>query len=132
LETLRFSVPGLHGGLAEAEGMARLDGDVLHFEYQTRDDIFGIMKSDLKDLQIPLGELTEASLELGWFKSEIVLRANSMKAFDGFPGHEAGEIRLRLARKDRPRAQSLVSSLRLRLSELALARLRPGGDRLEG
>jgi hypothetical protein len=28
VETLRFSVPDLHGGLAEAEGMARLDGAV--------------------------------------------------------------------------------------------------------
>jgi len=49
MPNLPFTIPDLYADFAEAQGIARLDDDILILEYQTKDSIVGMIKSDIVD-----------------------------------------------------------------------------------
>lgn len=46
MHTVPFSISDAYEGLADVDGLARFEADVLTLEFQTKDAFFGIIKDD--------------------------------------------------------------------------------------
>lgn len=117
--------------LASAHGVAKSTETGLILEFQVKDSFVGMVKSRVNEVPIPLDELVSIELKEGWFRQRLLIRARSLTTLANVPGHEAGLIALRIARKDRRIAREMVSVLRLTLSERELQKLSSRGI-LEG
>ncbi len=121
--TIPFSVPDAYEGLADVEGLARFEADVLTLEFQAKDAFFGVVKSDVKEVRIPLADLVAAVFTRKMFGATLKLRVRSMALVETIPGASRGELTLKFARQDRDDAHALASRLQLRLSEHRLERM---------
>jgi hypothetical protein len=121
--TMPVEFPEVYHGFAEAKGLVRSNPAGLVLEYEVKDAMFGLVKSDVKSLHIPLEELAEVHLTKGWFRTHLTLRAKRLQTLADLPGSNSAEITLKLARKDRSLAEQLVSFLNLRICEHDLKRM---------
>lgn len=121
MHTIPFSISDAYEGLADVDGLARFEADVLTLEFETKDAFFGIVKSGVKTVEIPLGDLASVAFKKSMIRATLRLRVRSMALIEDLPGTKGGEFKLRFARKYRNEAQALSSSLQLRLSERKLA-----------
>ena len=76
----------------------------------------GILKSNLKEVLVPLNELSSVSFKKKYFKALLTLRSNKMSLFADVPASKQGEVTLQFARKNRDEAEHLASSLSQRVS----------------
>lgn len=129
--TIPFSISDAYEGMAEVDGLIRLEADRLTLEFQTKDAFFGVVKSDVKHVEITLSDLMAVAFKKRMFWATLQLRVRSMALIEAVPGARRGEIKLRFARKHRDEAHTLASNLHLRLSEHRLAELDDELPRLE-
>ncbi len=131
-------------------GLLRVDGETLHVQWrlhratdqygrQTRSDV---EVEPVREVAIPLGELTDAAVRRPWWAwrggSRLTLTAWSLEAFavlagpDGLSLPHPAQLELRIRGDDRAAALDFVADLRLALAERAmrLASGPGGGDRL--
>lgn len=120
---LHFTTDDAYSGLAKVQGILRAEKDRLILEYQVKDNLFGVIKSNPKKLNIPYEELAEVNYKLNWFVSRFRLHVNSMKVLGEFPVGKEGVISLRITRKQKQTAKELASYINLRLSEIRLDQL---------
>ena len=118
-----FSFPDVYQGFAEGGGIATATTAGLTLEFQVKDSLVGMIKSDIRRIAIPIGELHSIDLKQSWFRNRLFIRVRNMTALDGVPGNNTGQVELRVARRDTATAQALVSILTLSLSEKRLAEL---------
>ena len=105
-------------------GTIRLEGETLHLEFYKTDNVFEAYKSDLKTLEIDLGDLNEIEFKKSFFGGgKLTLKANSEQVFGGLEGMEVGVRVLKVKRKEREAALSVTSRARLLLSERRLREL---------
>lgn len=130
--SLPFKITKLFSDLAEAHGLITLEGDFLRMEFQTQDAILGVLKSQLKEIEIPVQELNSVIYEKKLFGTKIILRANKLTTLSRVPGHQKGQVVLEISRKDRELAERLSSSLDMKITEMNLNRLDKELDDLEG
>jgi hypothetical protein len=123
MESLPFSIADVYEGLAEVEGTARCEGEVLILEFQTHDSLVGLLKSTVKILHLPLHALAAIHFQPRRFTTVVTLRVHSMRLVQDLPGSRQGEVRLRVARKHRKVAQAFVTELELKRAEQQLRRL---------
>jgi hypothetical protein len=121
--SLPFKITNLFSDLAEAHGLVTMEGDFLRMEFQTQDAILGLLKSQLKEIRIPIQELNSAIYQKKLFGTKIILRANKLTTLSRVPGHEKGQVVLEISRKDRDIAEQLTSSLDMKITEMNLSRL---------
>ena len=117
---LPFTIPDLYADLAEAHGLARLEDDTLVLEYQTKDSILGILKSDVKMIRLPLTKLSSIKYEKKWFKGYLIVAAKSMTTLEDVPGNEHGTQRLVISNKYKTMAEQLSIDAQLRIAEINL------------
>ena len=55
MRSLPFYMDDLNGGFMKIEGILRVEKEKLHFEYQKKDDILEVYKSDLRTTEINIG-----------------------------------------------------------------------------
>ena len=122
MDSLPFKIETFEG-MAETEGMARIEGDHLRLEFRTRDAILGVVRSELKEIDIPLAELATAEYKKGFFGAKVFLRGRMLKVLDPVPGSKAGEVSLRIARKHREDAEQFALGVALRIAESSIRRL---------
>jgi hypothetical protein len=109
MDTVRFSQSG---NVVNCEGLLHLEGDQLRLEYQVVDGVFGVLKSGVRQVSIPLSDLASIELANGWFGGrKIVLQARRMEAVQSAPGMTQGRVELVVARGDREAARKLVCGL---------------------
>jgi len=120
---LQFSFPEVYQGLATGGGLATANNAGLTLEYQVKDGFFGVIKSGIQKVVIPVSELQSVALKQGWFRARLVIKAKSMSTLANVPGNDTGQVELQVARRDMAPAQALVSILMLGLSERKLAEL---------
>jgi hypothetical protein len=118
-----FSFPDVYQGLATGSGLVTATTSGLTLEYQVKDGFFGVLKSGVQRVEIPLNELNSVDLKEGWFRNRLFIKVKSMTTLADVPGSETGQVELRVARRDALSARSLASLLMLRLSERKLAEL---------
>lgn len=130
--SLPFKITNLFSDLAEAHGLMTIEGDYVRMEFQTQDAILGLLKSQLKEIRIPIQELNSVIYEKKLFGTKIILKANKLSTLSKVPGHEKGQVVLEISRKDRDVAEKLTSSMDMKITEMNLKRLDKELDDLDG
>lgn len=112
MDTIPFRFDS-HGGFGEVKGLARLDEFGLELQFSTRDAVFGVIKSDMRSLRIPLDSLLSVRFSAGflWLMPSIELRVRDLKVLEGLPESEEGRVKLRVKFAERHDARSFVSDL---------------------
>ena len=123
MHSVPFSISDAYEGLADVDGLARFDADVLTLEFQTKDAFFGLIKSNVQHVQLSLTDLASVHFAKKMLRATLTLRVHSLALVEKIPGVSRGEIKLRFARKHRDEAHALASQLQLRLSEHKLERM---------
>jgi hypothetical protein len=105
----------------ECEGLVRLDGADLVIQYEKKgwaatvdkikDAFFGGWRSGVKDLIIPLSEVTLARFKRGVFGANLTLQVSDIKLIEGVPPTKPGTIRLNFHRADRDAAAELATAI---------------------
>jgi hypothetical protein len=126
--SIPFTLPEVYHGLAEAHGRARVGDSGLHIEYRVEDAVFGVLKSSIRELDIPFEDIDDVRLIDGWFRCRIVVHLHSLHTIADFPGSQSGRLELKLSREHRERAREFYSHLSLCISEERLRRIEQPGE----
>ena len=116
MNVVPFNLDDLYAGLGECRGLLKRDGNQLHFEIQIQDAIAGILKSDVREVFVPIDEvvslkLTEGWLGINWLGVKLVLQTSSVERLSEMPGASQGRVQLKIARKDIENAQGFLRTL---------------------
>lgn len=118
---LPFTVANHDNFLMESHGIIRLEGMNFHIEYQSKDSFIGVVKTSVKELDVPLDQIQTIQFKKGLFTQSLYIQAKQMRIFGDVPGSKQAGIELKIKRSDRKSAEYLASAANLRLSELRLA-----------
>ena len=61
----------VYGGLGECNGLLKDEENLLSLEFQTQDAVAGVLKSDIKHVEIPLDDLVSIGLTKGWLGTKV-------------------------------------------------------------
>ena len=117
---LRFLIPEVYAGFAEAQGLMRVDENTLMLEFEIRDSLVGLLKSRIKEIKIPISEIDSVTLNKDWFKISLIIRTQKLSSLGDLPKQERGQIKLHLSHEDGEIAEWLVSFLMLSISDKKL------------
>ena len=115
-----FRIKNLNYGLAEARGLLHIGDDELILELESQDTVVGLIKSELKEIVIPFDDVEEINYKAGWIGAKIEIVGKSMKVMNNLPGANHGSATLHIRRRDRDKAERVLSHARLELSEFKL------------
>jgi hypothetical protein len=116
-----------------ADGILRLEAESLVLEVeivQSTTTVGGMGTTTEKEnlgtheFDIPFDELVSVSLHGGWWRPTLRIAANRLRALEGIPGMRQGGVDLRISRRNRSAARTLVSELEFARAELELQRAR--------
>jgi hypothetical protein len=121
-----------YAGFGAIQGIARLDGQGLLLQYQTRDAVLGVLRSGMKSGLLPLDSLVSARYRSGflWLMPHLELRVSDLSMLAEIPSSEGGRLKLRVAWTDRSDARKLAHLLGGRLAEQRLQHLQDELDRM--
>jgi len=116
MNAVPFTIGDLYGGFGECHGLLREEGENLCFEFQTKDNIAGIIKSGVRHVRVPIRDLVSVTLTKGWLGItwlgvKIVIQSSDLKSLQGVPGMSGGRVELSVARKDCGAAERFVADL---------------------
>ena len=129
MTSVPFSIGNVFGGLGVAKGVLRNDADDLVLEFQLKDGVLGLLKSDIKTVRLPVGSLEEISLDRNWSDPlhllglgswHIRIRTMHLHSVADIPGLDEDGFRLTVSRKYRRAAQALISEVELDVLETRL------------
>jgi len=120
---VQFSFPDVYQGFAEGGGIATATTNGLTLEFQVKDALVGMIKSEVRKIAIPISELHSVALKQSWFRNRLFIKVRNMTTLADVPGSNTGQVELRVSHRDKAPAQALVSILMLSLSERKLADL---------
>lgn len=106
-----FTIPKLYSSLAEAKGLAQVRDDCLLLEFEISDTIFHTIKSKVKELVVPISEITSVRLERRLWATKLVLQGIRLRTFEGVPGGHGGEITLVFDRQTRAASEQLAREI---------------------
>ncbi len=109
--SLPFSIPKVYAGFAEAFGIARFDGHQVSLEFEVRDGIAGVIKSELKDVAIPVEDIVSIVFQPGIFKHKVAIQTDYLRSAAEVPGVSRGKILLHIDRADRETAERFVAAV---------------------
>jgi hypothetical protein len=123
--TLPFSIPNALEGLAESEGMIFLDGDTIGIDYQTKDSLFGLLRSAVKSIQLDVADIEEIEFRRGIFSGKLTIRSVRFD-FKSRPLTQVpGELRLSIARRHREAGVEFARTVKSKLFDLTLKQFEP-------
>lgn len=120
MRSLPFTIDELNGGFMFVDGILRMEGRELHFEFQKKDSLFEAYKSDLKTAVIPIDDLDMTEFKKGWVTAKLILHAKKAAHLEALPGDELVQRTLKIKRKNRELAANISSRLNLMISEKKL------------
>lgn len=102
-----------YGGFGEVRGLARLDELGLELQFSSRDAMFGVLKSRVRSVRVPVEALLSVRYRAGfcWLMPKIELRVRDLTAFGGLPESEQGRVCLGLAWGDRADGRAFAADL---------------------
>jgi hypothetical protein len=127
MNSLPFKIRGVFTGLVDVAGIARLENQELCLEFRMA--VFTRIKTNPKEIRIPLDELEEAVFKNRFCLGFLVLRARRLDSFKDVPGNATGELRLRCRREHWEMARELASRLSMKTTEHQLRVLLAETDR---
>ena len=114
---VNFKIPDLYGNLAEAKGLVQTHGDNVLIEYDVRDTIFGAAKSKIKELVIPISDLSSVHFDRKLWYTKLTLNGRRMKTFSSMPGNDGNGVCLYFGRDSRAASERLFEEIRDLLEE---------------
>ena len=97
---------------AETEGILSADDTDLKLEFRTSDAVVGLIKSDIRDVKLPLDTIEEITYRKQcWSGCAIIIRVNQMRAASDLPCFKQGEVELSVDGKHCEAAAEFVSSV---------------------
>lgn len=105
--------------------MLLYDGKRLRLQYRTADSMFGVLRSDPKQVEIALDVIADARYSGGflWLAPNIQLRVSDFTSIAQLPVAEAGRLEFKVRWSDRRDARRLIDSLSVLCAELRYQRL---------
>jgi hypothetical protein len=94
--------------------MAKISRAVVVVEFEAK--IFGIMKTGIKEVRIPLAEIEEVRVSRKFFKHTLEIWLNNFRTLSEIPNRD-GRIILQISKADRPRAEQAARVLQTARSE---------------
>lgn len=119
---LPFEFEDVYHGFAVSKGLIKINKDYLIFEYQISDNFFSLIKSDVKTVNIPHKKIINVQLKKNWFSTKLLFSFNSISVLNQFPSSPK-ELILKIKKDNRQLAESLISRINLRISEIKLENL---------
>lgn len=107
-----FTIKNVFQGFAESQGILRLNEDTLSIEFQTQDSIVGAIKSDVKNIELPISDIQELDFKKSIFGSTLSIRLSNFSEASKVPKQEPGEIKVTIKKKNIEAALSFVSYVR--------------------
>jgi len=102
---------------AETEGILSFDETGLKFEFRTSDAVLGLVKSDIREVRIPVDSIEEITFRKRFLSGgSIIVRVSEMRSAADLPAFKEGEVELSIDRKRREAAANFVSSVQLALT----------------
>jgi hypothetical protein len=111
--TVPFTIQNVFQGFAETEGILSVDGGDLKLEFQTSDNVFGLLKSGVREVRLPLAKIEEIAFRKGWLGFSLVIRVAEMRGASEVPNFRQGEILLSIAKRNSQAASDLVSAIQI-------------------
>jgi hypothetical protein len=111
---------GIRSVSYRVDGLLHLVNDTLAFEWtatETTERVgftgihTGFDSSPIGRLEVPAGWIAEARLGWGWWRLRLNLRARRLDAFEGMPGAKAGVLTLKIRRRFRKQAKTMVAAI---------------------
>ncbi|XAM00600.1 hypothetical protein OT109_04250 [Phycisphaeraceae bacterium D3-23] len=123
MTSVPFRVKKVAGGWAEADGLLVLDGQLLCFQFQTKDSVFGLIKTAVREVKVELHRVAEVRFKGKMLGGGVLsVRLADMKAGEGIPGQVAGVVELAVTKEHATAAQDLAASVNLEAAEARLRR----------
>lgn len=116
MHAVPFTLDNVWAGFGHVEGLLHDEGGSLCFEYRLKDAIVGALRSEVKQLRVPLKDLVSVSLTKGWLGNnwlgvKIVIQTARMDVLEDMPGASQGRIVLKISGKDSEAAEAFVANL---------------------
>lgn len=111
--TVPFTIQNVFQGFAETEGILSVEGTDLRLEFQTADNVLGLLKSGVREVRLPLNKIEEIAFRKRWFGCSLVIRVAEMQGASEVPNFRQGEILLSIAKKHSQAACDLVSAIQI-------------------
>jgi hypothetical protein len=106
-----FTLPEMFAGFVEGNGLAKATPTDLTLEFVVQDGVVNLLKSGVKEIRIPRGEIDCIQHKRGWFGDKLNVRVKSLRWLADLPGCNNAEVTLHISRRDRARAGELVQIL---------------------
>lgn len=120
MESIPFTMETA-GGLGRVDGRLRLAQDEtrhLILEYQTKDRIFGVLKSRPRSVRISLSEVESIRFVRRRIRASLVdLELSNLRLAERIPGSEMGRLKLHVKKPERDRAKRAVVKIQRELSQ---------------
>lgn len=110
-------------GLAELSGLLRAEKDSIVLEYSLKDEMLGMFNSELKVLKIPFHAVEEIRVKKKWFSARFEIHLNRLPKTDKSLSMNGNVISFIIKKKELQKANSVRSSLMLRISEKRLQQI---------
>ncbi len=110
----------VYQGLAEANGILSVKEQGVFIEFEVKDSLVGVIKSGVKKVMIPFGEIISVEVKSNVFISRMTIRVGRMGLLDGFPNSERGEVKITFKRRDKATAFEIESRIQFLASETRL------------
>ena len=120
---IHFTSLEAYSGFASIEGIVRTAPDHIALDYQIKDSLVGVVKSNKKELIIPYEEIEEFEYKRNWFVSRLKITVFNLELLEQFPAAKNGQIVLKIKRNIKELAKDLESYVKLRMSEIKLDRM---------
>lgn len=129
--SLPFKIDGSQtGGFKTVDGIAKFSAAGIVLEFEAK--IFGIMKTGVKEVRVPLAEIETVEVRKKFFKVTLEIWLNNFKTLNEIPNKD-GRIRLQIAKDDRARAEQIKRLLeKTRLEQDTIEFLKSPVSRLFG
>lgn len=120
LETLTVPFHVSHT-LYRVHGLLRLEFDQLVLEFQSVENVLGLIRGPIRTLTLRFAEIDDIHLEKGfWGGRHLIVRTRHLKTLNKFPGSYQGSCVLQIRRGNTFLAEQIASQLALKLAEAQL------------
>ncbi len=120
MDSIPVRFPEIYEGLAEAEGVLRISSNALTLEFQIKDGLFGLTKSDVKMAIIPFHRIVEIDFHSNFLFTDLDIRVSSMQIVEDVPGQKQGRITLKIPRRYKREAAEIAHEASIRSSQSKL------------
>jgi len=112
-----FRITDINLGFEEAEGWMRLEKNRIVFEYQIKDALGILVKSDLTEMHLSFEDLEYLEIRDWWVTLRLILTVKSIRAIRALPNSHSGELKIKIPTRYRRELRRFVKAARHDLSE---------------